>query len=116
VGFLAIALTWCSPITVLPSNRGPKKFPQLIKLVFRPDTRVTLALELINRQGAEEEKAFVPCSSSSNSFWCWENIGHLGFCHLCQTTKLRLANHEFSIDMEMAEEPGWRLMRFEHFL
>jgi hypothetical protein len=28
------------------------------------DTRVTLVLEPINGQGAEEEKAFVPCSSA----------------------------------------------------
>jgi hypothetical protein len=49
--------------------------------VFWPDTRVTLALELINRQGAEEEKAFVPCSSSSNPVasaarrnWKWKHV------------------------------------------
>jgi len=49
--------------------------------VFWPDTRVTLALELINRQGAEEEKAFVPCSSPSNPVasaarrnWKWKHV------------------------------------------
>jgi hypothetical protein len=54
----------CSSI----SNRSSKRFSQLIMLVLWLDTRVTLALELINRQGAEEREAFVPCSSSSNSW------------------------------------------------
>jgi len=34
----------------------------------------------------------LPLLSSSNSLWCRENFRHLRYCHLCQATKVRVAN------------------------
>jgi hypothetical protein len=64
------------------------------------------------RQGAEEEKAFVPCSPHRIPSGTEKTSDTWDIAVSAKQRNRRLANQEFPIDVKVSETPGGRLMRF----
>jgi hypothetical protein len=67
-------VVWVQSYNCSQPDHGSKGGTLLTHADFRTDTTCYSHFEPINRQGAEVEKAFVPCSPHRISFWCRENF------------------------------------------